>query len=135
MFGEGADLLGHPDRLTSGEAHAGVAGVSGGDAPPVPEDLVAEAQGNPARLGEVGVDYQLVVEEGGRVVVDEGLDDHEAETAPFQFPVGEARVAQPLDAAYLEVGEVDGVVDVALGVYLRVADPERRLADYGSTGP
>jgi hypothetical protein len=43
MFGEGAHLLGHPDRFAAGEAHAGVAGVPGGDALPVPEDLVAEA--------------------------------------------------------------------------------------------
>lgn len=135
MFGEGANLLGHPDRFAAGEAHAGVSGVPGGDALPVPEDLVSEAQGHPSRLGEVGADYQLVVEEGGRMVVDEGLDDHEAEAAPLELFVGEASVAQPLDAAYLEVGEVVRVVDVALGVYLRVADPERRLADYGSTGP
>jgi hypothetical protein len=129
------DLHGHPDRFASGEAHAGVAGVPGGDPLSVPEDLVGEAQGDPAGLGEVGSDYQLVVEKGGRVVVDECLDDHEAEAPPFEVLVGEASVAQPLDAAYLEVGEVVGVVDVALGVYLRVADPERRLADYGSTGP
>jgi hypothetical protein len=44
--------------------------------------------------------------------------------------------AQPLDAAYLEVGEVDGVVDVALGVDLGVADAQVDLVRlYGSICP
>ncbi|MEJ7843314.1 MAG: hypothetical protein WKF95_16235, partial [Rubrobacter sp.] len=101
---------------------------------PAPQHLVAKAQRDPAGFDELGPNGQLVVEEGGAVVVNEGLDHDEAEAAPFEFLVGEARVAQPLDAADLEVGEVVGVVDVPLGVYLRVADPENRLADYGSTG-
>src|ERR671917_909353 len=69
------------------------------------------------------------------MIVDEGLDDDESEAPIFEFFVGEAGVAQPLDAANLEVREVVGVVDVPLRIYLRVADPEGRLADYGATGP
>jgi hypothetical protein len=77
--------------------------VAARDSLPVPEHLVAEAKGDPPRLGELGADDQLVVEKGGRVVVDEGLDDDEAEAPIFEVFVGEAGVAQPLDAAYLEV--------------------------------
>src|SRR5215207_9054673 len=43
---------------------------------------------------------------------------------------GEAGGAQPLDAAYLEVREVDGVVDVPLSVDLGVADAEPDLVDH-----
>jgi len=111
-----------------------VTGVADRDPLPAPQHLVAEAQRDPAGFDELGAHGQLVVEEGGAVVLNEGLDHDKAEAAPFEFLVGEARVAQPLDAADLEVGEVVGVVDVSLGVYLRVADPENRLADYGFTG-
>ncbi len=112
-----------------------MAGVSARDPLPASMHLVAEAQSDPASLGELGAYHQLVVEVGGAVVVDEGLDDDKAEAAAFEVPVGEAGVAQPLDAAYLEKGEVVGVVDVPLRIYLRVANPERGLADYGATGP
>ena len=44
--------------------------------------------------------------------------------------VGVADGAQPLHASDLEVGEVGGVVDVALRVDLGVPDPDFGLVDY-----
>ena len=96
----------------------------------VAQHLVVEAERDLAQVGELGAERQLVVEKGGTAVVEERLDDDEA-AAPFlHLLVGVARGAQPLDAADLEVGEVGGVVDVALGVDLGVADPDFGLVDY-----
>ena len=95
-----------------------------------PADLVVEAEGYLAELGELRVQRQLVVEERGPAVADEGLHDDEPATPALHLPVGLAGCAQPLDAAHLEVGEVVGVVYVSLRVYLRVADPDFRLVDY-----
>src|SRR3712207_5267168 len=49
MFGEGAHLLGHPDRFAAGEAHAGVAGVPAGGALPLPAGHVGADEGPPRR--------------------------------------------------------------------------------------
>ncbi len=95
-----------------------------------PADLVVEAEGYLAELGELRVQRQLVVEERGPAVADEGLHDDEPASPTLHIFVGLAGCAQPLDAADLEVGEVVGVVYVSLRVYLRVADPDFRLVDY-----
>ena len=80
----------------------------------------------------IGAERQLVVEEGGPAVVERAPRRRRSRSPALHLPVGVARGAQPLDAADLEVGEVVGVVDVALGVDLGVADPEFGLVEYGS---
>jgi hypothetical protein len=111
-----------------------VARVPGGERFRAAQGGVLEAQGGPGQLRELRPDRQLVVEKGGLAVADERLHDDEAVAPRLQLLVGEAGGAQPLDAADLEVGEVDCVVYVPLGIYLGVADAEFRLVDY-STGP
>jgi hypothetical protein len=107
-----------------------VARVAGGEHFSVAQDDVLEAEGGPAQLRQLGAKRELVVEEGGLAVADERLHDDDAAALPFELFVAEASGAEPLDAADLEVGEVGGVVDDALGVGLGVADAKFRLVDY-----
>jgi hypothetical protein len=104
--------------------------VAGDEHLPVAHDRVFEAQGDLAHLRELGAERELVVEVGGLAVADERLHDDDAVALPLELPVGEAGGAEPLDATDLEVGEVVGVVDNALGIGLGVADAELRFVDY-----
>jgi hypothetical protein len=101
-----------------------VARVPGGECLLAAQGRVLEAEGGPGELDEPRVDRQLVVEEGGPVVTDQGLHDDEPVAPPLELLVRKPGGAQPLDAADLEVREVDGVVDVALRVDLGVTDAQ-----------
>jgi hypothetical protein len=107
-----------------------MARVACGEQLAVAQQLIFESERDLAEVGKRGAERQLVVEVGGKAVVEERLDDDEAAAPLLHLPVGLARGAQPLDAPDLEVGEVGRVVDVALGVDLGVADPYFGLVGY-----
>src|ERR671917_1257180 len=130
VAGRRAQSLRYPARPAGRELDARVARVAGDEHLPVAQGRVFEAQRGPAHLREAGAERELVVEEGGPAVADEGLHDDDP-IAPFlELFVGEPGGAEPLDTPHLEVGEVVGVVDHPLRVGLGVTDAEFRLVDY-----
>ena len=123
----GDEVSGQSAEPPTCQLYAAVTGVAGGEHLSTAQQGVLKAEGGFAQLRQARTERQLVVEAGGALVEGANFYDHETVAPFFELLVGEAGGAEPLDAAYLKVGEVVGIVDDALSVGLGVADAELRL--------
>jgi len=73
---------------------------------------------------QFGEEGEFLVVFGGGAVLHVDLDDDEEDAGPFELGVGVSLGPEEFDAAHFEVLEVAGVVEVAHGVDLGVADAD-----------
>lgn len=108
----------------AGAVDAGDGGGTFGEKNAIAAEFVGVVEADAGLADEPGDEGEFFVVAGGVAVFDFGLGDDEEDALALEVGVGEALVAQELDAADLEVLEIAAVVQVAHGIDFGIADAD-----------